>query len=457
MENLKDSVAYCALWTPLGKAAGSNTTVRDRFPLLSGETVQTGNAWNDLDSGKTAWGHVLLFVGAGVVSSFQIGKAPPVLPFIRMDLGMNLFLAGWVLSTFSIVALLFGAATGAAADALGHRRLLLWGLAAQAFGSLLGSFAQDAGLLFATRAVEGLGFLSVAVAAPAMIVRVTHPRHLQISLSAWSGYVPAGIAFIMLVSPIWTSWFGWRGLWRFNAALLVVYAYLTVLATRDATGSAKREKARFGLFLRDIRAVAASRGPLLLALIFATYALQWITVMGFLPTLFIEDYAMGSGIASVLTAVMVSLNVPGNLAGGWLLRRGVRMWRITASASVAIGLCSLVIYASALPFGIRYLGCLLFSLVGGLIPASLLNAVPAHAPNPRMIATTNGLLVQGSNLGQFIGPPALALVVSLAGGWRSAPWLLGSTALAGVILSTLLARLAGRTVEMTPDRRRVGN
>jgi MFS family permease len=47
----------------------------------------------------------------------------------------------------------------------------------------------------------------------------------------------------------------------------------------------------------------------------------------------------------------------------------------------------------------------------------------------------DGLLMQGGQLGQVIGPPVLALMVSMGGGWKSAPWLLGGAAAVGVALS----------------------
>ena len=75
-----------------------------------------------------------------MAAAFQVGKAPPVLPAIRVDLGMSLFLAGWILSTFNVVGLL-GSAAGAVADAFGHRRMLLGGLLCQAVGSLAGAFS----------------------------------------------------------------------------------------------------------------------------------------------------------------------------------------------------------------------------------------------------------------------------------------------------------------------------
>jgi MFS family permease len=389
----------------------------------------------------TPWPLVLLLVGAGVVSAFQVGKAPPMLVSIRLELGMSLFLVGWILSIFNVIGFLLGSITGAASDAFGHRRLLLTGLSLQALGSLAGSFAPGAFFLLATRAMEGMGFLITVVAAPAMVAQVTRPGDIRVALSVWSCFLPAGASTIMLFVPLVNVSLGWRGLWLANSAILAAYTFWLMKGTVHLAVQAAGLRRRQGQVWRDLRLTATSPGPVLLAAIFTTYALQWLAVMGFLPTLLAEEYGLSSGRASVFTAIMVAMNVPGNLMGGWFLQRGFSRWKLIAFASLVMGACSLAIYSPTLPFAARYTGCLLFSLVGGLLPASVLGAAPMYAPNPNLVATTNGLLMQGGQLGQVIGPPVLALMVSMGGGWKSAPWLLGGSAAAGVALSLGLAVL----------------
>jgi len=390
---------------------------------------------------RTPWGQVFLLVGAGVLAAFQLGKVSPVLPVIRIELGMSLFLAGWLLSSFSVTGLLFGSITGAVADTFGHRRFIMYGLFCQAAASFAGSLSSASGFLLMTRVVEGFGFLMIVVAVPALIFQVTRIHDLRLSLSVWSCYVPAGVAGIMLLSPLLTDRFGWRGLWQINSLVLAVYAFGLAKATDGLTVKQVRKVLRWKQILRDILLTSSSRGPLILSGIFGSYALQWITVMGFLPTLFIEDHVLSQARASVLTAVMVAMNIPGNLLGGWLLHRGFRRWRLMAVASLIIGLCSLVIYSPHLPFVICFMACLLFSFIGGVVPASLMSGAPVYAPSPDLVASTNGLLIQGSQLGQVVGPPALGLIVSTAGGWEAAPWLLGGAAAMGIMLSVLLAKM----------------
>ena len=395
----------------------------------------------DMQTEKTPWARVLLLVGAGVVASFQVGKAPPMLPEIRMELGMNLFLAGWILSTFSITGMLFGSVIGTVADTFGHRRFVLWGLLCQSAASFAGSLAWSPGLLFLTRILEGVGFFMIGVAAPAMIFKITPLRDQRLALSVWSCYVPVGVAAVMLFSPLITNRFGWRGLWQVNSLILLVYAFFVARATRGVAVFLGGKALRWKQLLSNLESVAGARGPLLLSAIFASYALQWLTVMGFLPTLLIEDHGLSPARASVLTAIMVAMNMPGNLAGGWLLQRGVRRWQLVALASLIMGLCSIAIYSPIWPFMIRYGACLLFSGVGGLIPSSVLSGAPVYAPSKDLVAATNGLFIQGAQFGQLVGPPVLGLIVSRAGGWQVAPWFLGASAGLGIMLALFLGRL----------------
>jgi MFS family permease len=330
------------------------------------------------------------------------------------------------------------------ADTFGHRRLLLLGIFLLAVGSLTGSFAPGAAFLLATRALEGLGFLIIVVAAPAMVVQVTNPRDFRLALSVWSCFLPAGAATIMLFIPLVNLGLGWRGLWQVNALILITYAFWVMSETTHLQSRPKTPGQRRGQVWRDLRLTVTSAGPILLSAIFTTYALQWLAVMGFLPTLLVEEYGLSPGRASVLTAIMVAMNVPGNLMGGLLLHRGFSRWKLIAFTSSIMGLCSLGIYSPHLPFAARYMACLLFSGVGGLLPASVLGAAPLYAPTPNQVATTNGLIMQGGQLGQVIGPPVLALMVSTGGGWNSAPWLLGGAAAVGVVLSLGLAALERR-------------
>lgn len=138
-------------------------------------------------------------------------------------------------------------------------------------------------------------------------------------------------------------------------------------------------------------------------------------------------------------------NVVGNLWAGRMLTMGTPRWRLIAIAGVAMAVSSIFIFSNGMPLTIRYLACLAFSAVGGLWPVAVLMGAVSHAPEPRLVGASQGLLMQGSQLGNVLGPPLLALVVSAGGGWQATPWLLCSAGALGLALGGLLGRLELRT------------
>ncbi len=389
---------------------------------------------------KSPWGLVLILVGAGIVSAFQVGKVPPLLPDIQAELMINLFYAGWVLSIFNITGLILGTFTGAIADTIGHRRLLIFGIAIQAFASFAGSFAPSFNILITTRLFEGMGFIAVIVSAPALIFQVVKVKDAKVALSMWSCYLPAGASLVMFLIPFISRFADWRMTWQINSFLLTFYLTLLIFTTSSITPFKRENKVSIKNFINDIKTTLTSPGPVLLALIFTTYALQWLAVMGFLPTLLIEKFEFSKPAASTLTAIMVGVNIIGNLAGGRLLKYGIKRWLLIAFACFVMGSCSVAIYSDA-TFCINYTGCILFSLIGGLIPASVLGGAPIYAPSERLIGTTTGAFIQGGQSGQVFGPIILAWLVSTTGTWSAGFWFLGGVAGLGILFSLGLAKL----------------
>ena len=86
--------------------------------------------------------------------------------------------------------------------------------------------------------------------------------------------------------------------------------------------------------------------------------------------------------------------------------------------------------------------CLLLAGVGGVVAEAAFAAAPSLAPSPAQVGTINGILVQASNLGQFLGPPVLAAVVSGFGRWESALWMMVGANVLLAVLAVLVRRVA---------------
>jgi MFS family permease len=386
----------------------------------------------------TNWPRVALLVGAGMAVAFQIGKAPPALPALQPDLGMSLFAASWVLSIFNVLGLVFGMVIGAAASALGNRRAVIAGLWIVAVASALGAAAPGPAALLATRFFEGIGFMLVVVAVPALLLAVARREDQKLTFGAWGAYNPAGTTIMTLIAPVLILGAGgWRALWLANAVLLAIYAMLlAALLPRDA----RAPRRSLGDLRADLRRTAGTPGPVLLALTFATYTLQYLGMVGLLPVL-LTGLQIGQAQAAVLTALVMAVNIIGNLASGILLQRGVPRWAAIAVALVTMAGTSFVIYDDGAAFAARYGACLVFSTVCGLLPATVLGGAAVLAPNARVVPLINGLIVQGSNLGQTIGPPLVAAVASASGGWHNTPFVFCASAALGLICAWRIALL----------------
>ena len=384
--------------------------------------------------GGTPWLMVVLIVGAGVVSAFQVGKAPTALSAIQGELGLDLATASWLLSAFAVVGAFGGAAVGLAVDHLGARRLVLGGLLLQALCSAVGAAAEGVPLLLATRVVEGLGFLTVTVAAPTLVVALAAPRDRGGAMAVWGTFMPVGIAVVMLAAPLLTA-VGWRGFWLLNAAVLLGYAVLLAGGTRRmrAGGGPLRSIAA------DVRATAAAGGPWLLGGVMAAFAAAFFAVFGFLPAILSERLGVTPETGSLLTAAAVAANVAGNLACGPLLGRGVSRARILLAAFAGMALCGFAILGAGVPGPLAYAACVAFSAIAGLIPVALLDGAARHAPQPSLVGATVGFVMQGNNIGLMLGP-ALAGAVAAVHDWSAVPLLIAALAAAAGVPVLMLGR-----------------
>lgn len=398
---------------------------------------------------RTRWGIFLVALFAGIFVAFQNGKMPASLPTLRADLGLSLFAAGWAVSLLNAVACVLALPAGAMADLLGARRIIIAGLLVTGLASAGGALATGGTGLLISRFFEGLGATTVFVAAPMMILRAVDPRGQRFAFGIWSGYMPAGTAAMILITPLAIALVGWRGLWWLNAALMAGFALLFRAATRRAADSGPGAAGRVAKLKGDLRAVLGARGAWLLALCFATYAASFLCITSFLPTLLIETADFAPVWAATVTALVVACNVAGNAVGGWLLQREANRGLLIGIASATMGSLSLVLYGSAIDAVWKVAFAMVYSLVGGLLPASILGGAPLHAPSPAQVGTTNGLIIQLGNLGQVVAPPAFAALAAAAG-WSAAPWLTFALGAAGVAMAAAIARHEKRRLGVQP-------
>lgn len=396
----------------------------------------------------THWPALLAVVAAGLAIALNVGKVPVALPVLRSELGLSLVQAGWVSSMLTTVAVFGAALIGMWVGRLGALRMVLGGLLVCAGASLLPALVDPGwALLIGSRFTEGLGFVVVAVACPALITAASGPDDRRFALGLWSAYMPAGASVAMACAPWLLPLTGWRGLWLLtSAALLLAAALLWWQRPHFGAGAAPAAapaSARVS-FLGPVREALGQPLPWLLALAFGVWATQHFALIVWMPTYLQEQRGTGAAATALLTALMLVACVPGNLLGGVLVQRGLARGRLVALAQACTGLGALVYGSESLPDPLRYAGAVFVSFAGGVIPAAVMASSTVLARTPQQIGTLQGLYMQGAQLGQFVGTPLIAAVVAATHDWRSALLVTATSALLGIALGLTAQRLETR-------------
>jgi predicted MFS family arabinose efflux permease len=382
----------------------------------------------------THWPAVLAAAATGVAAGMNVGKVPLALPTLRAELGLSLVQAGWVSAMLTTLAVVAALGFGLAAGRIGALRMVLGGLGLGALASLAATTVHDSGdfgRLIVTRFFEGAGFLAVVVAAPTLISAASAATDRRFALGVWSTYMPAGAGLAMALSPLLLPRWGWRGLWIATALALAAAA---AAAWQQRAFYAAGGRSGAPTALRPTLAVLRQPLPWLLALAFGAWALQHFALIIWLPTFLKEQRGLGPGWVALLSCVMLLACVPGNLVGGALVQRGLPRGRMIAVAHLLTGLCGLGFFSDALPDGLRYALCVALSFIGGVIPAAVMSSSAVLARSPQQIGALQGLIMQGSQLGQFVGTPLIAAVVAASGQWSSARWVTTGAAALGIAL-----------------------
>ena len=381
---------------------------------------------------------------AGVGAAMHIGKLPPALPVLGEVLGVTLLQAGFLLSSMQLAGMLLGLLTGLAVQRVGLKRSMVVGLLVMASGSALGAMAQGPGWLLATRALEGLGFLWVVLPAPGLLRQLMPADRVNRVMGFWGAYMPLGTSLALMLGPyvmhLAMPEMGWRLWWwllsGWSAVLALLLLWQLPADARPSIGRGAHQHL-LGLTLR-------SRSAWLLALSFAVYAGQWLSVLGFLPTI----YAL-AGVASAqagwLTALAAAANMVGNVAAGRLLERGVHPLTLLRTGFVAMAVGAAVTFLPHVDPRWQYTAVLAFSALGGLIPATLFSLSVRLATHPAAVSGTVGWMQQWSAIGQFTLPPLVAWVAVKAGGWQLTGVISGVCCALGLLLASAIGHALRRT------------
>lgn len=377
---------------------------------------------------------VVIAITSGLVAAFHMGKIPAALPAVKAAFRLDLLQAGLVVSSFSLLAAVLGIFLGALARGAGERWAGAGGLVATAIGAMLGSVASTYPLLLASRLLEGLGFLMVAVTMPGLINRVCNPARRAVALGVWGAFIPAAMSLMLLVSPLGIEMVGWRGLWQFTAAASLALGLLFLLVTSTLPVATAAPT------LQPAQQRGAMGGALVVSLVFTGYSALFAAVTAFLPTYWAVVGGLPLTRASHLASLVVIGNIAGNITAGFLVGRGVGLTGIMRLAMLGGGACAALVFSGLAPLPLELVSAWLFTFLAGLLPGAVFAHIGAIAPDARSIPLVTGMIFQGAGIGQVVGPLGIGAAAESGAGWAGGAVFLLALSLLAVLLTLFLPR-----------------
>lgn len=381
----------------------------------------------------------IIVVIAGITAGLHIWKLPAAVPVIQEELGLSLFIAGVLLGIVQVAGMLGGLGISLLAEVIGERRTLLIGLLFLTLGSALGAMSLGANTLLLSRAIEGVGFISATVMGPGLIRRYAPINRVNMAVGCWSAYMGTATFFGLIASAFFLQVGTWQTWWWIMAAVTLIPIPLILrLVPKDqphAVGGAKAATARIG--------VTARTGKVWIAgFAFGCYTIQWMAVVGFLPTIY-EQSGLSGTHPGTLSALVGGLNGVGAVLTGLLLQRGAPAKALLFVSFAAMGITSFLTFAidwSPISGGLAWqVACVAaFSFLGAMIPTTLTRMAVDLAPTGGSAPAAMGLMQQIFNIGNFTGPMIVAWLAMITGGWASTWWMTCGFAALGIILSAVL-------------------
>lgn len=375
---------------------------------------------------------------AGCALPLHIGKMPVALPFLKDEFGLSLTATGAIVGMYALLSALSALLFGLLVARVGYVTFAVSGIALSGIGSLLGAAADNYWWLLGSRALEGAGWILAVLALPALLSTLSSDSDRPLIMGIWGSFVPVGAGLMLFASPMLLSMGGWRFSWiTAGFSCLVMAVCVAVVCRLNQAGLEKLKVRPAQAPMFELKRPAVW----LLAACFMIYSFQFLSVTAFFPTMLSEKSNLSVGTISLWTALIIFSNAVGNIAGGWLIGRGIRRDYLLMITALLTGILALLVYSNFTPVFVRIMAAILFSMLGGIIPGVAWATVPVVASSAASVGLLVAVLLQGMGVGQLFGPIVLPAVVESSGGnWMAGGYMMLVVSVLGAWFAYALGR-----------------
>ena len=324
---------------------------------------------------------------------------------------------GFMVSVVGLVGLVFGATAGLVVQRIGHRRVLVGGLALGAAMSLVQAGLPGFGWMMLSRTLEGASHLAIVVSGPVLIAQIATERWQSAAMTLWASFFGVSFAATAFLGLPLAQAYGPAAVFLAHAAYMAAMAlWLFRLLPVDASNGPAAPLSLRSL-VRQHGEIYASPFTAAPGLGFVFYTLMYVAILTLVPTM------MPEGSRVVVATFMPLVSIAVSISLGTVLLRVISAVRLVQiglglTAGFAVMLAHLWGQGAAVGAAMGLGGAL------GLVQGASFSAIPQLNPSAEGRSRAAGVLAQMGNLGTTLGTPLLAALT----GW------FGMTGLAILVL-----------------------
>jgi predicted MFS family arabinose efflux permease len=372
----------------------------------------------------------LATIFAGISLALVQNKVAPCMTTLMAAFDIDMATAGWMSSLFSLVGIVVALPASVILKRFGAKLGGIAALTCAIIGSLIGVLTDNAGILMATRVIEGVGVGLIAVIGPSLIAMWFPEARRGLPMSIWGAYQMGAQAVMFFLGSTLTVSFGWQGMWWFAlaaCALALVFYALCVKSPRSEESHANVESADAKI-LEGIR----SSSTWLISLVTLLFCVGCFGFINWIATCWVEIFAWSEGEANMWVGFFSIGGLIAAVIIGALLNR-ISKWRLFAMfALLFYGLTSLVGMNMPNPaFIVGFVVVYAFADAG--FPCVLWTMAAQTVRKPELAGVAMGVVCVGFNLGILLGPP-LTGAVAQSWGWPAASVLICAVCVAAMLL-----------------------
>ena len=368
----------------------------------------------------------------------------PMIPLLKVDLGITNTQAGWLMALFFISYTIFQLPAGFLGDRFGPRKVLTWGAVISITGNLIFSQATSLGILSLGQLVNGLGQSMGWTSSLKLIVSWFPRSRRATAIGFFATCVTAGSSVGIRLSGLLGDHLGWRSSFIIPPVLLAVVALLFWMMVRnnprerglpDFDDEIHLEKRIENDPRSQLSLVLTNRILWSVALVYFCFVYVQFGCLVWIPSFLKEAYAMSVDRASTISALVLLPGVFASPLAGYFSDHyfGGKRKPLILVLMLILALATFLLSRNVS----ITLAVSLLTIVGLMIimPDVLLAAYPSDILSRKLSATGMGFLTTFTSIAGIITTPLSGKIIDLFDSYAAVFFSFAVMALIGALLT----------------------